>query len=98
MKRAARRVLPLLLIAGLLGPGCASEPVDDAPVIRPVRTLQVFASGGSRERSFSGTAQAGMESRLSFKVAGTVQEVSVDVGDRNACKLSFEFRRTWTAS
>jgi len=33
-------------------------------------------------RSFSGTARAGQESRLSFKVPGTVELLGVKVGDR----------------
>jgi RND family efflux transporter MFP subunit len=51
-------------------------------VLRPVRTTQVFASGSGRSRTFSGTARAGLESRLSFKVSGTVETVPVKVGDR----------------
>lgn len=68
--------------AVLLLTSCSPELAEEAPVLRPVRTLQVYASGGERERSFSGTAQAGQESRLSFKVSGTIQEVPVSVGDR----------------
>jgi RND family efflux transporter MFP subunit len=47
-----------------------------------VRTQQVFSTGVERVRSFSGTARAGQESRLSFKVAGTVEVLDVKVGDR----------------
>lgn len=50
-------------------------------VVRPVRFQQVFATGGSRVRTFSGTAQSGQESKLSFKVAGTVRRIAVQVGD-----------------
>jgi RND family efflux transporter MFP subunit len=49
--------------------------------IRPVRTMQVFEVGGGRLRTFSGSAQAGVESRLSFKVDGTVSTLAVKVGD-----------------
>jgi RND family efflux transporter MFP subunit len=49
--------------------------------LRPVRTLQVFASGGTRQRSFSGIARSAAESRLSFKVPGTIREIPVEVGD-----------------
>jgi len=38
--------------------------------------------GGNRVRTFSGVAQAGVESNLSFKVAGTVQKLFVKVGDK----------------
>jgi RND family efflux transporter MFP subunit len=61
---------------------CESDEPVQAPIIRPVRTQQVFSSGGTRVRTFSGTAQAGLESRLSFRVAGTVQALHVKVGDQ----------------
>jgi len=70
-------------IAVLLGyalSGCGGEEQVET-VLRPVRYQQVFASGGERLRSFSGTAQAGVESRLSFKVAGTIRSIPVTVGD-----------------
>ena len=51
-------------------------------IIRPVRYSQVYSTGGSRERTFTGVAQAGIESRLSFKVPGTVKILSVKVGDK----------------
>ena len=65
----------------LLLPACREAPPPAEPVIRPVRTVQVFSTGGARIRSFSGTAQAGQESRLSFRVGGTVDRVTVTVGD-----------------
>jgi len=50
-------------------------------IIRPVRYLQVYSTGGARVRNFTGVAQANMESRLSFKVPGTVKSLAVLVGD-----------------
>jgi RND family efflux transporter MFP subunit len=47
-----------------------------------VRTIQVFSGGSDRVRTFSGTARAGQESRLSFRVAGTVELLDVKLGDR----------------
>jgi len=61
---------------------CESEEPVPASIIRPVRTQQVFSSGGTRVRTFSGAAQAGLESRLSFRVAGKVQALNVKVGDQ----------------
>lgn len=79
---AALAALAVAALAFTLVSGCASEAPDVAPLIRPVRTMIVFADGTERTRTFSGTAQAGIESRLSFKVAGTVTDVRVQVGDR----------------
>jgi RND family efflux transporter MFP subunit len=70
------------LLALLIGlPGCKGEPEEQGPIIRPVRTT-VVESTGERVRTLSGTVHAGTESRMSFKVAGTVEEVAVAVGDR----------------
>jgi RND family efflux transporter MFP subunit len=65
----------------LLPAGC-SEDVPRPELLRPVRTETVIATGGARTRTFSGTARAGRETRLSFRVPGIVQRVNVKVGDR----------------
>ncbi|UCH84876.1 MAG: efflux RND transporter periplasmic adaptor subunit [Candidatus Latescibacterota bacterium] len=70
----------LVSVSVLFVSSCAKKPVDDGPAIRPVRAQQVFASGGSRTRAFSGAAQAGVESKLSFKVSGTIERKAVKVG------------------
>ncbi len=70
----------VVLVLGA-SPACrAEEPVPE-PVIRPVVYEEVFVSGGFRERSFSGVATASTEWNGSFKVAGTVESVHVEVGD-----------------
>ena len=66
----------------LLFISCSREEVPEQQVIRPVRYKQIFVTGGKRTRYFSGVAQAGVESRMSFKVAGTVKRVAVKVGDK----------------
>jgi len=71
----------VFVIATLLFLSC-QEKEQTREIIRPVRYIQVFSTGGSRIRTFPGVAQAGMESRLSFKVPGTVKRVAVRVGDR----------------
>ncbi len=67
------------LVLFLLACGGAPPPAE-AP-IRPVRTAMA-ESGTDRVRALSGTVRAGSETRLSFRVAGTVEKVSVKVGDR----------------
>ena len=57
-----------------------SEPVVEEQ-LRPVRTMVVPEASGARQRTFSGVASSTQESRLSFKVAGTVTEIPVQVGD-----------------
>ncbi|MEM7350345.1 MAG: efflux RND transporter periplasmic adaptor subunit [Acidobacteriota bacterium] len=68
------------LLAGGGLSGCGGEAEEPQAVIRPVRYQEVISTGARRERKFSGTARAGVESQLSFRVAGTVQSVSAVVG------------------
>lgn len=61
---------------------CGGEEPAPEPIARPVRWETVYATGGQRTRSFTGVARAGMQSDLSFRVAGTVLRIRVKVGDR----------------
>jgi len=79
-KRTQITLLLLSNILLLLLISCGKEP-EVEEVIRPVRYQKVYISGGERTRTFSGVAQASQESRLSFKVAGTVKRIAVKVGD-----------------
>lgn len=77
-----RRRLLYIFLLPLMAVSCGEDEVVSEPVIRPVRYVRVFASGGERERLFTGTSRAALESKLSFKVGGTVSQVVVKVGDR----------------
>jgi len=82
MKTSNRfRTFLAVLFAVILQPACEQEQKASAPIIRPVRTYQVYSTGGTRIRTFSGTAHAGLESRLSFRVPGKVKRRFVKVGD-----------------
>ncbi len=70
----------IILSTALFCISCGKE-VQEEQIIRPVRYMQIYSTGGSRVRTFTGVAQAGMESRLSFKVPGTVKRLAVLVGD-----------------
>ncbi|HEX9654401.1 MAG TPA: efflux RND transporter periplasmic adaptor subunit [bacterium] len=61
---------------------CGGDRPQPQEILRPVRYTQVYSSGGVRMRTFSGVAKSGIESNLSFKVAGTVQQLAVKVGDK----------------
>lgn len=77
---AGRNACSIGLVASLLLTTCGRDG-EEAPLIRPVRYEQVFASGDARVRTFSGVAEAGVESGLSFRVSGTVRRLVVAVGD-----------------
>ncbi|MGD8700589.1 MAG: efflux RND transporter periplasmic adaptor subunit, partial [Gemmatimonadales bacterium] len=74
-----RTVIAGLILASTL-PACRGQE-ETEPVIRPVRYEVAYSTGGNRVRSFSGTARAGVESRISFRVPGSVRRVAVEVGD-----------------
>ena len=61
---------------------CEQEVVESPVVIRPVRYQEVTPLTGGKEYSFTGAAKAGVESKISFKVGGTVRELPLKVGDR----------------
>ena len=62
---------------------CAEEPAAPAATpLRPVQWVAIQMHDGVRERSFSGSAKASNESTLSFKVAGTIEDIPVQVGER----------------
>ncbi|MCA9402548.1 MAG: efflux RND transporter periplasmic adaptor subunit [Candidatus Omnitrophica bacterium] len=69
-----------VIIAAVLISGCV-QPEPPQEVIRPVRVERVYKTDGARVRTFSGVASAGVESKLSFKVGGTVEKKMVNVGD-----------------
>ena len=72
----------LLLLLGWYS-GCGQNTdVAEEKVIRPVRIAKVTATGGTRSRTFSGSSRAGLESRLSFRINGTLERLDVEVGDR----------------
>ncbi len=81
IKKNYPKILMLFLVTFFILPAC-QEKEQAQEIIRPVRYVQIFSTGGSRERTFPGVAQAGTESRLSFKVPGTVQRIAVRVGDQ----------------
>ncbi len=77
-------ILTLVVMCAALS-GLASCSREDAPAeerLRPVRYVQVSDDTLVRDRNFSGVSKSSRESRLSFKVAGTVTSVPVQIGQR----------------
>ncbi len=50
--------------------------------LRPVQFIEAIQSGTAQQLSFSGVSHAGLESRLSFKVSGTLKTKNIKVGDQ----------------
>ena len=70
----------ITILLSLVFLSCGEEKVNEE-IIRPVRYQEVIIGGSGRTRSFSGVAKAGIESKLSFKVSGTIKSINVKVGD-----------------
>lgn len=74
----------LLIAAGLIPlAGCKDAPAPEEPVIRPVRAIEVAdATGSAESRTFSAVSRASDESRLSFRVGGSLRSLTVKLGDK----------------
>ncbi len=84
MNRANYQVLATL-IASLVGfqlSGCGADEQVAEENLRPVRYMTVSDDSVFRDRSFSATSKSKTESRLSFKVSGTVTNIPVQIGQR----------------
>lgn len=71
-----------LLAATLILAGCGKSDEAMEELLRPVRYVTVSDASVFRDRSFSGTSKSSRESRLSFKISGTVIDVPVQIGQR----------------
>ncbi|MDH3689925.1 MAG: efflux RND transporter periplasmic adaptor subunit [Gammaproteobacteria bacterium] len=79
MQSVSIKALSMVLAAlGVVTACSKEEPIEE--VIRPVRYIDVKETPAAQTRTFAGTAKAGVEANLSFKVGGTVQRVQVKVG------------------
>ena len=75
-------VLISLVAAAMLLTACTEQAAEPEERLRPVRYVEVDDSNVFRDRSFSGSSKSSLESRLSFKVSGTVMELPVQIGQR----------------
>jgi multidrug efflux system membrane fusion protein len=78
MKTSVCTLIVAILILGACGK--TDETVEER--LRPVRYVTVSDDSFSRDRSFSGTSKSSRESRLSFKVSGTVINAPLQIGQR----------------
>ena len=71
-----------ILVVALMVASCEQSDVTAEERLRPVRFVTVTDSSAFRNRSFSGISKSSRESRLSFKVSGTITNVPVQIGQR----------------
>lgn len=60
---------------------CGGKKESKKEIIRPVAYERVGLGGGEQQRTFSGTAKSGTETRMSFKVSGNIEKLMVKDGD-----------------
>lgn len=70
-----------VLAASVLA-GCGDGETEAVEQLRPVRYVVIEDGTTLRDRSFSGISKSTTESRLSFKVTGTVESIPVQIGQR----------------
>ncbi|MBX2877926.1 MAG: efflux RND transporter periplasmic adaptor subunit [Saprospiraceae bacterium] len=75
------RLLALLSLM-LFVASCGEEPMEAVKKIRPIKYATIASSTGMETHTFSGVAKAQNETNLSFKVAGTLSSINVELGDR----------------
>ena len=74
-------VYTLLVVILMLG-ACGKTEEAGVERLRPVRYVTVSDDSVFRGRSFSGTSKSSRESRLSFKISGTINNAPVQIGQR----------------
>ena len=77
-----KKILGLYLALGFFLGACGERDAEVEERLRPVRYVTVSDDNVFRDRSFSGLSKSSLESRLSFKVSGTVTSLPVQIGQR----------------
>lgn len=72
----------LSVVVACLIAACGDDSVVEEVAARPVRSIVIDDDSNASLRAFSGVSRSAQESRLSFKVGGTIVDVPVKVGDK----------------
>jgi len=83
MKNRLTRIITLLCLLPLLISlvACGDKEIIEKDDVRPIRAMEVADLEPFGGRWFPGQATATQEANMSFRVAGTVNLISVDLGD-----------------
>src|SRR5215813_8539460 len=76
------RPIFIWLVLMLALSGCGRQAALTPEVVRPVRTMILGVAPESGRRAFPGQAEANEEADLSFRVAGSLIELSANTGDK----------------
>lgn len=81
------KVRPLARAASVIAVGaavaaCSEAKTETAQPVRPVKVVEIAATGAARELDYSGAVKARTEMNLGFRVAGKITERAVNIGDK----------------
>ena len=71
--------LPILV--GISLPACSEKQTESAPIVRPVKAMQVGDTSSIDKAVLTGKARATQEINVAFEVPGRIVEFPVSVGD-----------------
>lgn len=71
-------IIPLIVF---MVAACGEQKQAEEELLRPVRYVTISNEADTRTRNFTGTSRSTLQSRLSFKVSGTITELPIQVGD-----------------
>jgi RND family efflux transporter MFP subunit len=74
--------LLILLLSSLLLNGCSEEEIQAESRLRSVKYQEITSLSTGSSRTFSGVAKGSQEANLSFKIAGTIKNLPVKVGEQ----------------
>ncbi len=69
-----------LAFAGVLIGGCGDEPIEEAPVVRPVKIIEIGGPGSGATRELPGTIRAAQNADMGFEVGGRITDFLVNEG------------------
>lgn len=81
-KRRAHVAMIAVLTLTTAAWSCEKERAEEAPVIRPVRSITVEPQSFGGSITLTGTIEARAETNLGFRIAGKLIDRPVDVGDK----------------
>ncbi len=70
------------LVSLMLSQGCAGDEARPDPPVRAIKWTEVRQEHGDAERRLSGVVRPVDHSQLSFEVAGRIERIRADIGDR----------------
>ena len=70
----------ILILAGLATGGCGEAPVDEAPIVRPVKIVEIGGPGSGHTRELPGTIRAAQNADMGFEVGGLITDFLVIEG------------------